>query len=50
MTLSPGTRLGPYEVQAAIDAGGAGEQYGSAFSGVEHLEGACAMAGAPAIA
>lgn len=27
MTLSPGTRLGPYEVQAAIGAGGMGELY-----------------------
>jgi hypothetical protein len=26
MTLSPGTRLGPYEIQSAIGAGGMGEQ------------------------
>jgi hypothetical protein len=25
MTLSPGTRLGPHEIQAAIGAGGMGE-------------------------
>ncbi len=27
MTLSPGTRLGPYEIQSAIGAGGMGEVY-----------------------
>ena len=27
MTLSPGTRLGPYEVVSAIGAGGMGEVY-----------------------
>jgi serine/threonine protein kinase len=27
MSLGPGTRLGPYEIQAAIGAGGIGEVY-----------------------
>jgi len=27
MTLTPGTRLGPYEIQSAIGAGGMGEVY-----------------------
>jgi eukaryotic-like serine/threonine-protein kinase len=27
MTLKPGTRLGPYEIQCAIGAGGMGEVY-----------------------
>ena len=27
MTLSPGARLGPYEIQSAIGAGGMGEVY-----------------------
>jgi len=27
MTLSPGARLGPYEVQSAVGAGGTGEVY-----------------------
>lgn len=27
MTLSPGTRLGPYEVIAAVGAGGMGEVF-----------------------
>ena len=27
MTLSPGTRLGPYEIPALIGAGGIGEVY-----------------------
>jgi len=27
MTFSPGTRLGPYEIQSAIDTGGMGEVY-----------------------
>ena len=27
MTISAGTRLGPYEIQAAIGAGGMGEVY-----------------------
>jgi serine/threonine protein kinase len=27
MTLSPGVRLGPYEIQSAIGAGGMGEVY-----------------------
>ncbi len=27
MTVPPGTRLGPYEIQSAIGAGGMGEVY-----------------------
>lgn len=27
MTLTPGARLGPYEIQSAIGAGGTGEVY-----------------------
>jgi serine/threonine protein kinase len=27
MTLAPGVRLGPYEIQSAIGAGGMGEVY-----------------------
>lgn len=27
MTIAPGTRLGPYEITAAIGAGGTGEVY-----------------------
>jgi eukaryotic-like serine/threonine-protein kinase len=27
MTLKPGTRLGPYEIQSAIGAGGMGKVY-----------------------
>jgi hypothetical protein len=33
MTLAPGTRLGPYEILAAIGAGGMGEAHGSASRG-----------------
>ena len=29
MALSPGARLGPYEIQSAIGAGGMGEVYGA---------------------
>ena len=34
MTLSPGTRLGPYEVIAAVGAGGLGEVFRARDTGL----------------
>ena len=37
MSLSPGTRLGPYEVLSAIGAGGMGEVYKARDTRLERL-------------
>ena len=43
MALTIGTRLGPYEIQSAIGAGGMGEVYRARDSKLNHLDlGRCA--------
>jgi len=38
MPLSPGTRLGPYEIVAAIGAGGMGEVYRARDTRLNRIE------------
>ena len=41
MTLTPGTRLGPYEILAAIGSGGMGEVYRARDTRLDHIVKRC---------